>query len=93
MVVMSSDGPSPLLSFLRRAIATIENATMPGPCWSPHFMIRERRLFSNPTLSKPHLFPRRDGEQRHAVGSYFALGLCFYLAACNLSSRCLAFYS
>jgi len=26
-----------------------------GPCWAPHFMTRERVMFSNPTPSKPRL--------------------------------------
>jgi len=33
------------------------DATTPSPCWTPHFMTRERIMFSNPTPSKPRLSP------------------------------------
>ena len=35
----------------------IENATMPSPCWAPHFMTQERLMFSNPTPSELCLSP------------------------------------
>jgi len=34
-----------------------QNATMPSPCWAPHFMTQERLMFSNPTPSELHLSP------------------------------------
>ena len=33
------------------------DATTPSPCWAPHLMTQERIMFSNPTPSKPRLFP------------------------------------
>jgi len=32
-------------------------ATTLSPCWASHFMTQERIMFSNPSLSKPHLSP------------------------------------
>jgi len=43
-----------------------------------------RLMFSNPTSSKPRLFPAA----RHAVCSHSALALHLYLVACNPSSSC-----
>ena len=34
------------------------DATMPSPCWAPHFLTQERTvMFSNPTPSKSRLSP------------------------------------
>jgi len=33
------------------------DATMPSPCWAPHFMTQERIVFSNSTLNKQRLSP------------------------------------
>ena len=33
------------------------DATMPSPCWAPHFMPQEHIMFSNPTLSEPRICP------------------------------------
>jgi len=59
MVVMASDGPHPIP--LPCALAfpppSHRDATTPSPCWAHHFMTQERIMFSNPTPSKPRLFP------------------------------------
>ena len=59
--MMASDGPSRLPPSLRLGLAaqprSHQNATTPGSCWAPHFMTRERLMFSNPTLSETRLSP------------------------------------
>ena len=50
---MASDGPTPLPCALAFPLPSHRDATMPSPCWAPHFMT----MFSNPTPSKPRLSP------------------------------------
>ena len=47
--------PIPLLCALAFPPPSHRDATMPSPCWAPHFMTQERIMFSNPTPSEPHL--------------------------------------
>jgi len=49
--------PIPLPCALAFPPPSHRDATTPSPCWAPHFMTRERIMFSNLTPSKPHLFP------------------------------------
>jgi len=59
MVVMASAGPSPHSPSLRLGLPapSHRDATTPSLCRTPHFMIQERILFSNPTPSEPRLSP------------------------------------
>ena len=49
--------PIPLPCALAFPPPSHRDATTPSPSWAPHFMNRERILFSNPTSSKPRLSP------------------------------------
>jgi len=49
--------PIPLPCALAFPPSSHRDATTPSPCWAPHFMTRERIMFSNPTLSEPRLSP------------------------------------
>jgi len=65
------------------------NTTTPSPCWAPHFITRERLMFSYPTQSGPRLsYPTMVSDDMLLVGSHSALTLRLYLAACNPSSLC-----
>ena len=79
--------PIPLPCTSASPFPSHRDAHTPSPCWTPHFMTKERFMFSNPTPSEPPLFCRVD-ERRYAVGSHSALALRLYLAACSPSSRC-----
>jgi len=49
--------PIPLPCALAFPPPSHRDATMPSPCWAPHFITQERIMFSNPTPSKPRLSP------------------------------------
>jgi len=49
--------PIPLPCALAFPPPSHRDATTLSPCWAPHFMIQERIMFTNPTLSKLHLSP------------------------------------
>jgi len=49
--------PIPLPCALTFPPPSHRDATMPSPCWAPHFMTQERIMFSNPAPSKPRLSP------------------------------------
>ena len=92
--VMASDGPSPLSPSLRLGLAAHQPSKRQHnrSLLDPSFHQSENALCSwiPPQKSRTSLPPlsRRDGERRHAVGSYSTLALRLYLAACNPSSRC-----
>jgi len=52
-----SSQPIPLPCALAFPPSSHRDATMPSPCWAPHFMTQERIMFSNPTPSEPRLSP------------------------------------
>ena len=81
--------PLPLPCALALLLTSHQNDTTPSPCWVPHFMTRERNIFSNPTPSEKRLSPAamvRDDMLSAPLRP--RLALCLYLAACNQSSRC-----
>ena len=49
--------PIPLPGALAFPPPSHRDATTPSPCWAPHFITRERIMFSNPTQSEPRLSP------------------------------------
>jgi len=49
--------PISLLCALLLPPTSHRDATMPSPCWAPHFMIQEHLMISNPTPSKLHRSP------------------------------------
>jgi len=49
--------PIPLPCALAFPTPSHRDATMPSPCWAPHFITQECIMFSNPTPSKPRLSP------------------------------------
>ena len=89
MVVITSDGPSPHFSSMRRSLAThqISRCHHAQSLLGPSF-----HKTRTPYALELHLeavpLSRCDDERRHAVGSRSALALRLYLAACNPSSSC-----
>jgi len=49
--------PIPLPCALAFPSPSNRDATTLSTCWAPHFMTKERIMFSNPTPNKPHLSP------------------------------------